>query len=188
MTFDAQEFARTRNLVLLVGVMAWIVTLAKPSVMVVHVHNIAAAAMPLGTSLHMMVAMNSIWTLARGWLLMIAAMMTPALISPIYHIRMRSFTHRRTRSVAVFVAAYIGIWMVVGASLLAVDVAVTSLAPGSYLPTVGLVLVALLWHCSPAKQICLNRCHAHTELAVFGFGADLAAFRLGLGHALWCVG
>jgi predicted metal-binding membrane protein len=41
---------------------------------------------------------------------------------------------------------------------------------------------------SPAKQRCLNRCHAHTELATFGAAADLGALRFGAAHGLWCAG
>ncbi len=41
---------------------------------------------------------------------------------------------------------------------------------------------------SPAKQRCLNRCHAHTELAAFGVKADLDVLRFGFIHAWWCIG
>jgi hypothetical protein len=39
-----------------------------------------------------------------GWLLMLVAMMSPVLIQPIRHIRLRSFAHRHERSIVFFVA------------------------------------------------------------------------------------
>jgi predicted metal-binding membrane protein len=84
---------------------------------------------------------------AVAWLLMVTAMMLPLLTAPLRHVRARSFARRRTRSVALFLAA-----------------------------------------CSPVKQRCLNRLHAHPPLAAFGTAADLAALRFGSTHALWCVG
>jgi predicted metal-binding membrane protein len=119
---------------------------------------------------------------------MLVAMMAPVLIPPVRHIHLRSFTDRRARSTAFFLTGYGAVWMAVGCVLLAVELAATSLAPESYLPAACLLLVALVWQCSPIKQRCLNRCHAHTELAAFGAAADLGALRFGLTHGIWCAG
>ena len=75
-----------------------------------------------------------------------------------------------------------------GGVLLAIELAVKLLAAQSYLPVGGVVLIASVWQVSPIKQRCLNRCHAHTELAAFGAAADLDALRFGLAHGVWCVG
>jgi predicted metal-binding membrane protein len=50
------------------------------------------------------------------------------------------------------------------------------------------MLVAFAWQCSPVKQRCLNRCHAHGELAAFGAAADVGVLRFGVTHGIWCVG
>jgi predicted metal-binding membrane protein len=50
------------------------------------------------------------------------------------------------------------------------------------------ILLAIVWQLSPVKQRCLNRCHAHTELAAFGVAADLDALRFGVSHGIWCAG
>jgi len=72
--------------------------------------------------------------------------------------------------------------------LLAIELAVKLFAPQSYLPAAGVVLIALVWQFSPVKQRCLNRCHAHTELAAFGAAADFDALRFGMTHGTWCAG
>jgi hypothetical protein len=58
-------------------------------------------AMGSATSLEMLLASNSAPSLARGWALMLATMMAPMLVPPIYHIRISSFARRRPRSIAL---------------------------------------------------------------------------------------
>ena len=55
-------------------------------------------------------------------------------------------------------------------------------------PLVLLVLSLFLYEVSPFKQRCLNRGHAHPELAAFGRAADVDALRFGWSHGAWCVG
>jgi predicted metal-binding membrane protein len=136
----------------------------------------------------MLLAMNPPACVAAGWALMLVAMMSPVLIAPVCHVRLRSFSHRRARSIAIFGAGYAVIWMAVGGVLVAIELAAKLLAPQSYLPAAGVVLIALVWQFSPIKQRCLNRCHAHTELAAFGAAADFAALRFGMTHGIWCAG
>jgi predicted metal-binding membrane protein len=147
-----------------------------------------SGGMPSSASFEMLLAMNPPATLAAGWALMLVAMMSPVLIPPVRHIRLRSFSHRRARSILLFVAGYGGIWMALGAVLLAMALTVKVLAPQSYLPALGVALIALVWQFSPIKQRCLNRCHAHSDLAAFGNAADLDALRFGITHGIWCAG
>jgi predicted metal-binding membrane protein len=189
MNDDAGEVARVRNTVLLISAVTWILLLAEPGGMAILAHCPAATgATPLRASFQMLLSMNPPASLAAGWGLMLVAMMSPVLISPIRHIRLRSFTHRRTRSIVIFLAAYSGTWLALGAALLAVELAVKSSAPQSYLPAAGVLLIAIVWQTSPIKQRCLNRCHAHTELAAFGAAADFDALRFGIAHGIWCAG
>jgi predicted metal-binding membrane protein len=136
----------------------------------------------------MLLAMNPPSSMAAGWVLMLVAMMSPTLITPIGHIFERSFKSRRARSVLLFVIGYAAMWMTAGSLLLAVRLALSLLAPQSYLPAVVVGLIAFVWQCSPLKQRCLNRGHNHRELAAFGIAADRDAFHFGITHGLWCVG
>ncbi len=190
MIYDARELARVRNPVLLLSAAAWIWLVVDPGGLMMQAHGPAACSRPaqLPASLPALLAMNPPGSLAAGWGLMLVAMMSPALILPIGHLRLRSFKRRRARAIALFGAGYGAIWMAVGGMQLAVTVAAGWLAPGSYLPAAGVAVLAIVWQLSPAKQRCLNRCHAHTELAAFGVAADLAALRFGASHGVWCAG
>jgi predicted metal-binding membrane protein len=139
-------------------------------------------------SFQMLLEMNSIYSLMVGWALMLVAMMSPTLISPIHHVRERSFKRRRVRSVMLFMVGYIAIWMGAGGALIAAMLMLNLLAPQSYLPAIGAGIIAFVWQCSPIKQRCLNRSHNHSELAAFGIAADLGALRFGITHGVWCVG
>jgi len=175
MTYDAREIARIRNPVLLISGGTWILLLVAPrsTVTFAHCPAMSSGAMSL---------------LAAGWAMMLVAMMSPGLIAPLCHIRLRSFASRRARSIALFIAGYAAIWMALGGVLVAIELAVKWRAAQSYLPAAGVVLIALVWQFSPIKQRCLNRCHAHTELAAFGAAADFDALRFGMTHGVWCAG
>ncbi|HTC46529.1 MAG TPA: DUF2182 domain-containing protein [Candidatus Aquilonibacter sp.] len=181
MIYDARELARVRNPVLLISAAGWILLVVEPG-------RINMVHCPVASSGSMLLAMNPPASLAMGWALMLVAMMSPVLIQPIRHIRLRSFTHRRTRSIMLFLAGYAAIWMVLGGVLLAIDSAAKLFSPHSYLPAAGVVIIALVWQFSPIKQRCLNRCHAHRELAAFGTAADVDALRFGITHGSWCAG
>ena len=119
---------------------------------------------------------------------MMAAMMLPTLTGPIFHVYERSFKHRRFRSVSIFVAGYNIVWIPMGIFMVAAQLVLSALVPGSYRSAIMVVILAFVWQCSPLKQLCLNRNHNHAELAAFGLAADLSALRFGITHGLWCVG
>jgi len=185
MIYNAKEYARLRNSVLSISLISWMVILVGQVEL-----RASSCCPPLGpaTSLQMLLASNSATSLAGGWALMLAAMMAPMLIPPIYYIRISSFARRRPRSIAFFVGGYGTVWMAVGCVMLALELAATSLAPQSYLPAAVIGLVALVWQTSPFKQRCLNRCHTRRALAAYGSAADRDVLRMGLEHGFWCTG
>ncbi len=174
MVFDADLFARIRNVALLVTAVAWSVILMQPAAAMHHSSMEVPASGPLVS--------------AVNWAWMLVAMMTPSLIPPIAYIVSRSFRRRRWRSVALFVVGYTAIWIIAGG----VSVVVLSGRAWSSLPwqvTVAATLtIAVAWQCSPVKQRCLNGCHVQPALAAFGTAADRAALEYGIAHGLWCVG
>ncbi|PCE30700.1 DUF2182 domain-containing protein [Burkholderia ubonensis] len=130
------------------------------------------------------------WMLSasRGWLLMIVAMMGPMTLPAIVHIRVSTFASRRWRAVSLFLLGFMAVWVMAGLAMTALETAVRDAMANSYGPAALAALVACVWHVSPFKQRCLNRCHAHRPLSPFGLKADVDALRLGLRHGLWCVG
>jgi predicted metal-binding membrane protein len=180
MTLAARERRQVRTPMLFISAAAWILLVLEPGGMALHAHHAA--------SLDMLLMHNPPASLALGWLLMLAAMMLPLLITPVRHVRDRSFTRRRARAIALLIAGYTAVWMVAGAVLIALALALRTVAADSRVAAITVALSALLWQFSPAKQRCLNRCHNHRELAAFGRSADFDALRFGLAHGLWCAG
>jgi predicted metal-binding membrane protein len=181
MIYDADEYARLRNAVLGVSLIAWIVILVEPR---------ASPCCAVGGSwfsLKLLLAANPPLLLARDWVLMLIAMMSPMLVPALYHIRISSFVSRRLRSTALFALSYGALWMAAGTVLLAMKLAATWLAPRSYFPAIVVGFVVVAWQASPFKQRCLNRCHYHRPLAAFGTAADWDVVRFGLEQGVWCA-
>jgi predicted metal-binding membrane protein len=187
MKLSTRERARVNVSILLLSALAWMMLLVNPGSIMSVAHCPVTESGASLVSFQMLLAMN-LTSMTAGWALMLVAMMSPTLIIPIHHIRERSFKRRRARSVALFVIGYAAIWMAAGGLLVTATLTLNLLAPGSYLPAVGLGILALVWQCSPIKQRCLNRGHNHRELAAFGITADLDALRFGIEHGVWCVG
>jgi len=177
MTPAARERVQVRAPVLFLCAAAWIALLFQPAGTTLPAHCSAA-----------LLSLNAPGSMAGGWALMLAAMMGPALIAPVRHVRDRSFARRRVRAIALFVAGYGAVWMAAGVVLIALARAMRLAASESSVPLVLALVIALVWQFSPAKQRCLNRCHAHSELPAFGVAAELGALRFGLAHGVWCAG
>lgn len=188
MTPAARERWHVRTPVLLVSVAAWIVLAIEPGNMALPAHCPAAMAGMTDFSAAVDMLLARPLSATMGWGLMLAAMMAPLLIAPVRHIHDRSFACRRERAIALFAAGYAAIWMPAGVVLLILALVIGMGAPGSWVLMVVVTIFALVWQFSPIKQSCLNRCHAHPELAAFGLAADLDALRFGLKHGIWCVG
>lgn len=120
--------------------------------------------------------------------LMVSATMLPMTAGAFAHVHARSLPQRRPRSIALFAFGYFAVWIVCCVPIVTIVLVIQSIQPG---PTVVLFIVgaiALLWQCSPVKQICLNRCHRAPALPVSGFRADLHVFRYGATQGVWCCG
>lgn len=124
----------------------------------------------------------SLAAFGAGWAVMLIAMMAPLLVAPVRHIRSSSLARRRGRSVAVFLAGYGAVWAAAGAVPAAV-----ALSPVRPATAVVIAAGVLVWQVSPAKQLCLNRMHAHPPLSAFGTAADRDALRFGTTHGGWCA-
>ncbi len=188
MIYNPREAARVRNLVLLIAAVAWVLLIAEPrGGALAHCGAIDISAGSFPASLSMLLAMNTLTAVVSGWMLMLAAMMLPVLTQPIYYVYLRSFAHRRLRSIAFFLGGYGVVWMAAGVVLLLIEMWIRLIFAHSYLPSVVMFLVAVVWQVSPTKQVSLNRCHAPAKLSAFGVAADISALRFGMVHGIWCV-
>jgi predicted metal-binding membrane protein len=189
MTPAARERLRVQVPLLSISAVAWLLLAVEPNGIAMPVYCSAApmGTMPALSSVATLVALNPPTSMAAGWALMLAAMMVPTLIGPVRHLRDRSFARRRLRAVGIFAVAYAAIWMAAGVLLLEAAVVLRLVVPDTTL-LFAVGVVALVWQFSPAKQRCLNRCHARPALAAFGYAADAGALRFGLMQGIWCVG
>lgn len=188
MTTSTRERARVNIPILLISAVTWMMLLVNPGGIMTLSHCPVTDSGASLASFQMMLEMNPLSSLMTGWALMLVAMMSPTLTAPLRHVINRSLKRRRARSVTLFLVGYAAIWMAAGGVLIAVMLMLSLLAPQSYLPAVGVGVIAFVWQCSPAKQRCLNRAHNHSELAAFGIAADMDALRFGITHGVWCVG
>jgi len=127
--------------------------------------------------------------LIMSCLIMLVAMMTPLLARPIAHLWNHSLARLRAPAIALFVATYAGVWLLVACVLMAVAVVLKAFASAAALPIPALaVVIALIWQATPAKQTCLNRCHRLPRHSAFGSATAWDCMRYGATTALWCVG
>jgi predicted metal-binding membrane protein len=146
------------------------------------------SAPPLSASVELALLVNSPAQVVISWALMVLAMMLPLAIAPLWHVRERSFTRRRGRSMALFVAGFVAVWMSAGVILQTIALLARLMVPDPLACFCLAVAVSLLWQVSPAKQWMLNRCHQRPPLAAFGFAADLDAFAFGVRNGAVCAG
>ena len=133
-------------------------------------------------------ALNPPAMLMLDWCAMLLAMMPPLLGEPLAHLRRRSLARRRARAISAFVAGYGAVWLAAGIILLAAAMAIAAAATAMGVPVLLAVGgIAVAWQMTPARQICLNRCHWLPRLSAFGFAADRDCVSFGLAHGFWCA-
>lgn len=174
--------------ILAVSAVFWIILLFDPGGIMTVKHCHITMKGPSIASLQMILQMNPISDLMIGWTLMVLAMMLPKLIAPVQYIYEYSFKSRRFWSALLFIFGYTAVWIVMGFFMNVVIVGLNLLLPNSYMPAIGIGIIAVIWQFSPIKQRCLNRGHDHVTLAAFGSEADRDALMFGIMHGIWCVG
>ncbi|HKW57128.1 MAG TPA: DUF2182 domain-containing protein [Candidatus Acidoferrum sp.] len=131
--------------------------------------------------------LNSWLFVAVHWLVMIAAMMFPAVIGQLRFVAARSLWSRRELALALFLAGYTGLWLVFGLLAETVLILVQSLGPRLtvYLVPVCFMLAAF-WQVSRQKRHNLAACHLTAPLAVHGWRASYGCFRHGVSVCSTC--
>ena len=120
------------------------------------------------------------------WALMVAAMMLPVIAPQVRRMAVRSLWSRRHRAAVTFVLGYVAVWLVVGAALVSVVLALDGheqLAP--WLAVV--LLLAAGWQVSGPRKRMLRRCASLRLGAATGHSADLDCARAGLRSGLRSV-
>ena len=113
-------------------------------------------------------------------------MMLPVVAPQVRRVATRSLWSRRHRAAVSFVLGYVVVWLVLGAGLVAVVLALggqEQLAP--WLAVV--LLLAAGWQVSGPRRRMLRRCASLRLGAATGLAADLDCARAGLRSGLRCV-
>ena len=142
------------------------------------------------------VAMLSAGVFMVTWLVMMVAMMFPA-VAPMV-LAHASVTHRRGGGAVpsiTFVAGYLVVWTAAGLVVLAaIQLLGSSFAAplGGWLPRLAgaVVLLAGVYQLTPLKDVCLRACRSPLGFVLshdFGGGAPAAA-KAGMSHGLFCLG
>jgi predicted metal-binding membrane protein len=128
------------------------------------------------------------------WLLMMVAMMLPA-VSPVAQLYLRTIGRdRRALRVAGFLAGYLLVWtaaglpgfgMAWGAQRMATDH-----SGGARLAAAGTFLAVAAYQVSPLKDTCLKACRSPLGLLLryASYGGRLRDLRAGAHHGLYCLG
>lgn len=120
-----------------------------------------------------------------GWTLMSVAMMVPASLPAVRFVGLNSIRPRRRHAMAVFVVAYLAVWLAFGAALLVVFSRAD--APNDSTPVAAALLAAAGWQLTPWKRRAVLTCPRTVPLPPCGLRADVACARFGVRHAARCV-
>ena len=129
---------------------------------------------------------------ALMWFAMMAAMMLPT-SAPWVRV-LASLTERggRVRSGALFLAGYLGVWLLFSVAAAVVQVGLTDalFLPGRDSPVSGLFLVgAGIYQLSPVKAACLRHCrNPLTYFLTRWRNGPRGALDMGWAHGLYCLG
>ena len=134
---------------------------------------------------------DSVWTFLIGWLVMMSAMMLPAAMPMILVVRLTSSSDGSGDGrTALFALGYLVLWAALGVVALLARSALAVLGPtGQIWAAVGVLALAGLYQLSPLKETCLRACRSPMDFVVLHWrSGHYGALRLGVDHALYCVG
>lgn len=121
---------------------------------------------------------------AAGWVLMATAMMVPSALPVARHLATRGLWERRQRTVALFLACYLLVWVAFGAVALTV-VAIAGIDTALLVP--ALLLLAAGWELTPGKWKAVRACRLVAPLPPRGRKADIACCATALRYGRGCV-
>jgi len=139
--------------------------------------------------------LNALGWFAGVWVVMMAAMMLPA-VSPTVALYARMTRQRGRARPLAFTAGYLVVWGAVGVAAYglfvlsrhAVGAQLAWHAGGRWLAG-GVLAVAALYELTPLKHVCLDKCRSPFGFLIGTWREGVrGAFTMGSKHAAWCVG
>jgi predicted metal-binding membrane protein len=137
---------------------------------------------------------------AAMWIVMMAAMMLPA-VTPIvllFRTVQRAWAAQGKLAVPTssFVGGYLAVWLAAGIAAFLIYALVQGVAgrlhaDSGWLPYLGgaIVVSAGIYQLTPLKNVCLRHCRSPFHFLMHGWGEGrMGAFRTGAGHGIFCLG
>lgn len=127
------------------------------------------------------------------WLLMMAAMMLPA-VAPVARLYLRTITASRPQRVGLFLTGYLAVWTAAGVPAFGLAVAAGWAAQthptAAQVAAVGTFLGVAAYQLSPLKDMCLRACRSPLGLLLrySSYGGRFRDLRVGWHHGLYCLG
>jgi len=123
-----------------------------------------------------------------GWTLMAVAMMAPVGLPAARHVGFNSIRARRQRAIALYFAAYVGVWIGFGVVVLAAArLGRQTLGVDPDLLLAGTLAAAAAWQLTRWKRRALYGCKRTVPLPPVGLRADLGCVRFALKHGWRCL-
>jgi predicted metal-binding membrane protein len=143
------------------------------------------ASAPAGSGTNATLLGAPVGTALAMWALMVAAMMLPAELPAIAHVGANSLRWRRQRSMLIFAAVYLALWIGFGAVLLTMSRLWAP--PHGVGALVAASLVAAAWQLTPAKLRAAQDCHRTYPLAPRGWAATHSVAAFAVRHGAACL-
>lgn len=122
------------------------------------------------------------------WTLMVVAMMVPVTLPAVRYVGLNSMRCRQRRAMALYIAVYVGLWMVFGLAALGLDHLLATHAAISEQALLAIVLAAAGgWQLTRAKRRALYACGRTVPLPPLGRRADAGCARFALLHGWRCM-
>lgn len=123
-----------------------------------------------------------------GWTLMTVGMMVPVTLPAVRHVGLNSLRSRRWRAMTVYVAVYVGVWIVFGMVALTGEWTAREIAGLDSRVLLALALImAAIWQLTRIKRRALFACRRTVPLPPVGWRADAGCARFALLQGWRCV-
>lgn len=122
-----------------------------------------------------------------AWSVMTLLMMVPVTLPAIRYLAFNSYRTRRSRAMSIYLAAYLGAWLVFGALAISLVSAGEALGLPLRSMLIAILLAAAGWQLSPSRRRALRSCRNTVPLPPTGLRADAACARFAIQQAMHCM-
>lgn len=122
-----------------------------------------------------------------SWLLMSFAMMVPATLPAVRHVAFNSIATRRARAMAIYIGAYLAVWVLFGVMALSLTESVRTFVNADRLLIAIVLAIAAAWQLTRIKRRAIVACRRTVPLPPDGLRADRACARFGVLQAWRCL-